>query len=114
MKESQSDILQKLNSNGECLQSSASKLLLEMKVLNKLIYKYRNAHSKEKFFKCLERVSPTLITLQLFHNLHLVSIIDSDFFCQIKKCVNKWKLLHLDFKVITLFRIVGCVNFTII
>ena len=56
-KKSHADILKKLSSNGEFLQNSTSTLLLEMKVLNKLIFKSRNTHSKEKFFKGLERVS---------------------------------------------------------
>ena len=56
-KESKEDILEKLKSNREFLQNSTSTLLLEMEILNKLIYKSKNTHSKEKFFKFLERVS---------------------------------------------------------
>lgn len=59
----QEDILQKLIMNGEFLQNSSSALLTELGIVDKLTYKFRNAHGKQKFYKYLEKVCESLMHL---------------------------------------------------
>ncbi|XP_046847542.1 uncharacterized protein LOC124441152 isoform X2 [Xenia sp. Carnegie-2017] len=64
-------IQEKLDVNTEFLMQTSQMQMVELKVLKKLIYKSKNAHKKEKFFQCLQRIKKSLycwLDLKYFKN----------------------------------------------